>query len=70
MEDIQRIIASYNRCGSFRIIRRCSSDALISLIKILSTLHDSGGDVSVPGLQSYIPSNIEYLEEIYREGAG
>jgi acetylornithine deacetylase/succinyl-diaminopimelate desuccinylase-like protein len=45
-------------------------DALVCLIRILATLHDSRGDVAVPGLRSDTRATIGYPEAIYRENAG
>jgi len=45
-------------------------DALVSLIRILATLHDARGDVAVKGLRSDTIGNMEYREEIYRQNAG
>ena len=45
-------------------------DALVSLIRILATLHDSHGDVAIGGLHSYPPPSIRYPEELYRQDAG
>lgn len=45
-------------------------DALISLIRILATLHDSHGDVAIAGLHSYPPASIQYSEKLYRQDAG
>ena len=45
-------------------------DALVSLIRILSTLHDANGDVAVPGLATFAPASGECPEVPYRESAG
>jgi len=45
-------------------------DALVSLIRILATLHDARGDVAVQGLRSYPQVGREYPEETYRRDAG
>jgi acetylornithine deacetylase/succinyl-diaminopimelate desuccinylase-like protein len=45
-------------------------DALVCLIRILATLHDSRGDVAVPGLRSDSGGRLEYPESIYRESSG
>ncbi len=45
-------------------------DALIALIRILATLHDTRGDVAVQGLRSYPRGDSEYPEENYRRDAG
>jgi acetylornithine deacetylase/succinyl-diaminopimelate desuccinylase-like protein len=45
-------------------------DALVSLIRILATLHDSHGDVAIQGLHSYPQPSIQYPEELYRQDAG
>jgi acetylornithine deacetylase/succinyl-diaminopimelate desuccinylase-like protein len=45
-------------------------DALIALIRILSTLHNTHGDVAIQGLRSYTIENMVYKEEIYRQNAG
>jgi acetylornithine deacetylase/succinyl-diaminopimelate desuccinylase-like protein len=45
-------------------------DALVSLIRILATLHDARGDVAVKGLRSDATGTMEYQEEIYRQNAG
>jgi acetylornithine deacetylase/succinyl-diaminopimelate desuccinylase-like protein len=45
-------------------------DALVSLIRILATLHDSSGDTVVPGLRSGPDSTTDYPEELYRRSAG
>jgi acetylornithine deacetylase/succinyl-diaminopimelate desuccinylase-like protein len=45
-------------------------DALVALIRILSTLHDARGDVAVPGLRSDPPGDSDYPVESYRESAG
>jgi cysteinylglycine-S-conjugate dipeptidase len=45
-------------------------DALIALIRILSTLHDANGDVAVKGLRSSAAGTTEYPEETYRQNAG
>ena len=45
-------------------------DALVSLIRILATLHDTQGSVAVKGLQSYTFENTGYKEETFRQNAG
>jgi acetylornithine deacetylase/succinyl-diaminopimelate desuccinylase-like protein len=45
-------------------------DALVSLIRILATLHDARGDVAVQELRSYPQGTREYPEEFYRRDAG
>jgi acetylornithine deacetylase/succinyl-diaminopimelate desuccinylase-like protein len=45
-------------------------DALVSLIRILATLHDSHGDVAIEGLQSGPEPSIQYPEELYRRDSG
>lgn len=45
-------------------------DALISLIRILATLHDTHGDVAVQGLRSYEREYTEYPKELFRQDAG
>lgn len=45
-------------------------DALVSLIRILSTLHDARGNVAVQGLRSYPQKEVEYPEELYRRDSG
>jgi len=45
-------------------------DALVSLIRILATLHDSHGDVAIKGLHSCPPPPIQYPEELYQRDAG
>jgi acetylornithine deacetylase/succinyl-diaminopimelate desuccinylase-like protein len=45
-------------------------DALVALIRILATLHDTHGDVAVKGLRSYTFGTIVYKEEIFRQNAG
>ncbi len=45
-------------------------DALVALIRILSTLHDSQGNVAVPGLRSSVSGTVEYPEETFRQNAG
>jgi acetylornithine deacetylase/succinyl-diaminopimelate desuccinylase-like protein len=45
-------------------------DALVALIRILATLHDTYGDVAVKGLRSYTFGTIVYKEEIFRQNAG
>ena len=45
-------------------------DALVALIRMLATLHDAQGDVSVQGLRSCTSATMEYPIEIYRESAG
>ncbi|MFA6363990.1 M20/M25/M40 family metallo-hydrolase [Methanoregula sp.] len=45
-------------------------DALVSLIRMLATLHDANGNVAVQGLLSYSHKTMEYPEELYRESAG
>jgi len=45
-------------------------DALIALIRILSTLHDPLGNVAVKGLHSSAPGTAEYPEEAFRQNAG
>jgi acetylornithine deacetylase/succinyl-diaminopimelate desuccinylase-like protein len=45
-------------------------DALVSLIRILSTLHDTNGDVAVQGVRVNPPAEGEYPEELFRQNAG
>jgi len=45
-------------------------DALVALIRILATLHDTHGDVAVKGLRSYTFGTMVYKEEIFRQNAG
>ncbi len=45
-------------------------DALMVLIKMLSTLLDDAGDVNVKGLDSYKWEGLDYSEHTYRETAG
>jgi acetylornithine deacetylase/succinyl-diaminopimelate desuccinylase-like protein len=45
-------------------------DALVSLIRILSTLHDARGDVAVKGLREYPQEEGAYPEDLYRQNAG
>jgi acetylornithine deacetylase/succinyl-diaminopimelate desuccinylase-like protein len=45
-------------------------DALVSLIRILATLHDPQGNVAVKGLRSSPSGNAEYPEAVFRENAG
>ena len=45
-------------------------DALVALIRILSTLHDARGDVAVAGLRSDPHGDSDYPVESYRESAG
>jgi acetylornithine deacetylase/succinyl-diaminopimelate desuccinylase-like protein len=45
-------------------------DALISLIRILATLHDSHGNVAIRGLHSNPPPSIRYPENMYQRDAG
>jgi len=45
-------------------------DALVSLIRILATLHDTQGTVAVKGLRSFASGNADYPEETFREIAG
>ena len=45
-------------------------DALITLVRMLSTLHDANGDVAVQGLRSYTHTTTDYPKEIYRQSAG
>jgi acetylornithine deacetylase/succinyl-diaminopimelate desuccinylase-like protein len=45
-------------------------DALIALIRILSTLHDARGDVAVKGLRTYPAEDGSYPEDLYRKNAG
>ena len=45
-------------------------DALVSLIRILATLHDSHGNVAIAGLHSNPPPPIQYPEELYQRDAG
>jgi len=45
-------------------------DALVSLIRMLATLHDANGDVAVQGLRSCSPKTMDYPPEIYRQSAG
>jgi len=45
-------------------------DGLVSLIRILATLHDSHGNVAIEGLRSYPPPPIQYPENMYHRDAG
>jgi acetylornithine deacetylase/succinyl-diaminopimelate desuccinylase-like protein len=45
-------------------------DALVSLIRVLSTLHNAQGDVTVKGLRTYPANEGSYPEEVYRKNAG
>lgn len=45
-------------------------DALVALIRILSTLHDARGDVAVPGLRPDPPGDGDYPVGSYRQSAG
>ena len=45
-------------------------DALVSLIRMLATLHDSHGDAGIEGLHSYPSPAIQYPEELYKRDAG
>lgn len=45
-------------------------DALVSLIRILATLHDVRGDVAIQGLRAYPPGEGTYPEDLYRQNAG
>ncbi|HVP96955.1 M20/M25/M40 family metallo-hydrolase [Methanoregula sp.] len=45
-------------------------DALVALIRCLATLHDTRGDVAVPGLQKGTGGGGDYPEQAYRESAG
>jgi acetylornithine deacetylase/succinyl-diaminopimelate desuccinylase-like protein len=45
-------------------------DALVTLIRILATLHDEHGDVAVAGLHSYPWSGAEFSEDLYRRLSG
>jgi acetylornithine deacetylase/succinyl-diaminopimelate desuccinylase-like protein len=45
-------------------------DALVSLIRILSTLHDARGAVAIQGLRAYPPEEGVYPEDLYRQNAG
>lgn len=45
-------------------------DALVSLIGILATLHDSHGDVAIEGLHSGPKPSVQYPEELYMRDAG
>ena len=45
-------------------------DALVALIRILSTLHDARGDVAVPGLRPDPPEDGDYPVGSYRQSAG
>jgi acetylornithine deacetylase/succinyl-diaminopimelate desuccinylase-like protein len=45
-------------------------DALVALIRILSTLHDPEGNVAVKGLCTSAPGTAEYPEEAFRKNAG
>lgn len=44
-------------------------DALIALIRLLATLHDDAGNVTVPGLTSFEWEGPEYPEDTYRAAA-
>jgi acetylornithine deacetylase/succinyl-diaminopimelate desuccinylase-like protein len=70
--EVSRIIGVHTldhavHSGSFG---GAAPDALISLIRILATLHDTRGDVAVRGLRSDAPRDTEYPAEIYRQNAG
>ena len=45
-------------------------DALVSLIRILSTLHDARGDVALQDLVSYPQREADYPLELYRQDSG
>ncbi|OPX65338.1 MULTISPECIES: M20/M25/M40 family metallo-hydrolase [unclassified Methanoregula] len=45
-------------------------DALVALIRILSTLHDPQGNVAVKGLRESPAGTAEYPEELFRQNAG
>jgi len=45
-------------------------DALVTLIRILATLHDEHGDVAIAGLSSYSWGGSEFPEPLYRRLSG
>ena len=45
-------------------------DALVTLIRILATLHDARGEVAVQGLHSSVSGTADYPEESFRQNAG
>jgi len=45
-------------------------DALVALIRILSTLHGENGDVAVAGLASFPQTGADYPEDLYRQLSG
>ncbi len=45
-------------------------DALVALVRMLSTLHDADGNIAVNGLRSYSHKTTEYPQELYRQSAG
>jgi acetylornithine deacetylase/succinyl-diaminopimelate desuccinylase-like protein len=45
-------------------------DALVALIRMLSTLHDEHGDTAIAGLTSYPWSGAEFAEPLYRRLSG
>jgi acetylornithine deacetylase/succinyl-diaminopimelate desuccinylase-like protein len=45
-------------------------DALVSLIRILATLHDSHGNVAIRGLHTYPPPPVQYPEDRYKRDVG
>lgn len=45
-------------------------DALVTLVRILSTLHDTAGNVAVPGLARPAWTGAEYPEELFRKTSG
>ncbi|NYT21504.1 MAG: peptidase dimerization domain-containing protein, partial [Methanomicrobiales archaeon] len=45
-------------------------DALVALIRILATLHDSDGNVAIEGLHSSPPPATRYPEDLYQRNVG
>src|SRR5665811_1465501 len=45
-------------------------DAITALIKLIATLHDAEGNVTVGGLKSGVASDLHYPEERLREESG
>lgn len=45
-------------------------DAMLAMIRLLSTLHDEGGSVAVPGLHKGKAANLPYPEQDLRRDAG
>jgi acetylornithine deacetylase/succinyl-diaminopimelate desuccinylase-like protein len=45
-------------------------DALVALVRTLSSLHDARGDVAVQGLRTYPAETGTYSEDLYRQNAG